>query len=409
MIRVETRGQEVVGEAGPVGGHEVVGFDGADGDDVLVRPRVAHDADGLHRQQDGESLGDPTLEPGVLQLVEEDGVGLAEHVEAGGGHLAEAADSQPGAGERMAPDQGIGQTQLDAQPADLVLEQVAQGSISSKPSSAGSPPTLWWILIVAVGPSGSPPLSMTSGYNVPWARNRAPGIDRAASRKTSMNVWPIRRRFSCGSVTPSRAFRKGSAASTTRSSASDAAPKRLGDRGPLAAAQKPRVDEDADDPRPEGPGQQRRADRRIDAAGQAANDPVGRPDPARELGQRTLDERPHRPGPGIAADPVEEVAQDQRAIGRVRHLGVELETVDRPVAVADRGDRAGRRGRQREEVAAAAWIWSPWLIQTIVSCGTSWNSGSSRSSDAALGAAELAPRRVGLDLAPIASQISCIP
>ena len=35
---------------------------------------------------------------------------------------------------------------------------------------------------------------------MPWARNSAPSILAASSAKHSMKAWPMRRRFSCGSV-----------------------------------------------------------------------------------------------------------------------------------------------------------------------------------------------------------------
>ena len=43
-----------------------------------------------------------------------------------GGDLAQAADGQAGAGERVPPDQRVGQAELEAEAADLVLEQVAE-------------------------------------------------------------------------------------------------------------------------------------------------------------------------------------------------------------------------------------------------------------------------------------------
>ena len=64
--------------------------------------------------------------PGGLELVEEDRVGLAEDLEPRRGHLAQAADGQAGAGERVPPDERVGQAELQAEPADLVLEQVAE-------------------------------------------------------------------------------------------------------------------------------------------------------------------------------------------------------------------------------------------------------------------------------------------
>ena len=93
-------------------------------------------------------------------------------------------------------------------------------------------------------------------------------------------------------------------------------------------------------------------------------------DPTLDLGERPLDERPHRPGSGDSADAVEEVAEDQRAVGRVGDFGMKLEPVERQlacrtaaigqVAVVASGTKSG----------PASWTWSPWLIQTVVSCGT---------------------------------------
>jgi len=42
-------GHNLVGEVDPVGGHEVGGLDGPEGDDVFVAAVIAHDADGADR------------------------------------------------------------------------------------------------------------------------------------------------------------------------------------------------------------------------------------------------------------------------------------------------------------------------------------------------------------------------
>ena len=52
--------QKIVGDAGPVGGHEVVGGDGADGQEVVVGAVVAHDAYGADT---GQNAG-PSRPPG---------------------------------------------------------------------------------------------------------------------------------------------------------------------------------------------------------------------------------------------------------------------------------------------------------------------------------------------------------
>ena len=92
--------------------------------------------------------------------------------------------------------------------------------------------------------------------------------------KHSMNAWPMRRRFSCGSVTPASAVRNWSSAFTTcrsvlkcfvNSSMTDCC---------FVLAQQAVVDQDARELRADRLVQQRRDDRRIDAARQAADHAV---------------------------------------------------------------------------------------------------------------------------------------
>ena len=114
------------GQLGPVGGHPVVARDRPDGDDVRVGPAVAHDADRADRGQDRERLPQAAVQAGRLDLVDHDPVGLAERVEPLGRHLADDPDRQARARERLAQDHRLGQPELGADRADLVLEQVAQ-------------------------------------------------------------------------------------------------------------------------------------------------------------------------------------------------------------------------------------------------------------------------------------------
>ena len=76
--------------------------------------------------------------------------------------------------------------------------------------SSGSPPTLWCDLIVALSP---PPLSIQSGAMVPCTRFSAPYL-LASLSKTRMNFSPIILRFFSGSMTPFRASKYSSLAST---------------------------------------------------------------------------------------------------------------------------------------------------------------------------------------------------
>ena len=81
MMRVAHAAQHVVREREEVGRHAVGGGDGAQRADVVVGARVAHHADGAHGQQHGERLPDLVVEAGLADLVEVDGVGLAQDVE----------------------------------------------------------------------------------------------------------------------------------------------------------------------------------------------------------------------------------------------------------------------------------------------------------------------------------------
>ena len=87
------------------------------------------------------------------------------------------------------------------------LNNSRNGSTSFKFIFSGSPPTLWWVLMVAEGPLNDID-SMTSGYNVPCARKETPSTFFASFSKISINVFPIILRFCSGSITPRSRSRK---------------------------------------------------------------------------------------------------------------------------------------------------------------------------------------------------------
>ena len=64
--------------------------------------------------------------PASGELLAGDRVGGAQHLEALGGDLADDADAEAGAGERLAPDDALGHAELEADLAHLVLEQRPQ-------------------------------------------------------------------------------------------------------------------------------------------------------------------------------------------------------------------------------------------------------------------------------------------
>ena len=124
---VRDGGQDVVGDAGPVGGHEVVGGDCADGQEVVIGAVVAHDAHGADAGEDAEELGHLALIAVLRHLIPEHPVGLLEDFHLLGGDLTDDAHAQTGTREGLPPDQLMGNAQLLAYPADLILEEAAQG------------------------------------------------------------------------------------------------------------------------------------------------------------------------------------------------------------------------------------------------------------------------------------------
>lgn len=91
-------GEEAVRQLCPVSGHEVLGFDGTQGDDVLVGAPVAHDPHRLHWQEDGEGLAGLLVPARGAQLVDEYGVGAAQQVGKLGPDFAEDAHPEAGPG-----------------------------------------------------------------------------------------------------------------------------------------------------------------------------------------------------------------------------------------------------------------------------------------------------------------------
>ncbi len=118
--------QQVVGQARPVGGHRILRGDRADDDRVRVRPLVALHAHGADPGQHREALPQVAVQPGAADLFLEDRVRLAQDLEPLVRDLADDPDGEAGAGERLPPDHSLGEPELGADTAHLVLEEQAQ-------------------------------------------------------------------------------------------------------------------------------------------------------------------------------------------------------------------------------------------------------------------------------------------
>ena len=155
---------------------------------------------------------------------------------------------------------------------------------------------------------------------------------------------------------PARALRKRSRGIDDVQIGLEMIAERRAHRFGFALAQQAVVDEDARHLRADRLQQQRRRHRRIDAAGQAADDAMVA-DALAQLGHGLFDERADLPDARAAADVVEEVAQDLAAVRRVADFGMKLQA-DRSagvrcrtaatgqVSVAASGDEIAARGRR---------------------------------------------------------------
>ena len=138
-------------------------------------------------------------------LFVDDGVGLAQHVEALVRDLAEAAHGQArargtdGARARRAACRAPRPTRRTSS-----LKSSRSGSMSLSFMRSGRPPTLWWLLITALGPLHADALDHVRVERALHQVFRVFDVGWRASSNTSMNSLPMILRFFSGSVTPAR-------------------------------------------------------------------------------------------------------------------------------------------------------------------------------------------------------------
>ena len=215
--------------------------------------------------------------------------------------------------------------------------------------SSGSPPTLWWDLILA---ASRVPDSMTSGYSVPCTRNRATPPFPWAELLGRLLEHPDEG-LADGLALLLRVGDAGQHGQETVGRLHvdevdvELAEERLLHLLGLPGPQEAGVDEDAGELVADRLVDQGGGHRRVDPAGQAADH-----GPVADLGldgvDRLLDDRHPGPGGPGAAHVVEEGLEDLHAPGGVDHLGVELHAVDAPLGVLERRHRRRRRGGDLE-------------------------------------------------------------
>ncbi len=118
--------QDIPRERRALGGHEVARENGSERDGMVVRPAVSHDADASHIRERGEVLAEGLVDAGLGDLFAIDGIGLLDDLDLLRRDLADDADAEAGARERLAIDEMLGDAKLAASLSHLILEQETQ-------------------------------------------------------------------------------------------------------------------------------------------------------------------------------------------------------------------------------------------------------------------------------------------
>ena len=119
--------QELAIEGVPICSHEIRRLHRPECNNLVMHPLITHNTHRLDRQQRRKRLADVPVQPGLLDLFDENVVGLARNADLLARNLAKDADRDTRTGEGVAPDKLLVDAKLDAQGADFVFEELAQG------------------------------------------------------------------------------------------------------------------------------------------------------------------------------------------------------------------------------------------------------------------------------------------
>ena len=174
------------------------------------------------------------------------------------------------------------------------LNSIRSGSISSKPHVLRQAADV--VVRLDLRAAGARcPLSMTSGYSVPWTRNSTlPSLRRPRPRRPRMNSSPMILRLRSGSVDPGQSASRNRSAASTSTSGAEVLAKRLATCSASPVAQQAVVHEDAGQLVADRPVKQRGGDRPSRRRRRARRS-TARPDLLADARDRLGDERPRRP------------------------------------------------------------------------------------------------------------------
>ena len=243
--------------------------------------------------------------------------------------------ARPGPGERLAPDEALGQAELGADGAHLVLEERPQRLDELELQVLGQPAD------VVVGldrrrPGAAAGLDhvgvQRALHEEAHASSPSAAVSLAASSSnTLMNSAPIALRLASGSVDAVELVEEALLGVDRHERHLERVAERAHHLLALVLAHQPVVDEHARELLADRAVHEQRGDRGVDAAGEPADDRAVA-DLRADAADLFLDDRGRRPGALAAADLGQEAREDLLAVGRVDDLGVELDAVDRRAA-----------------------------------------------------------------------------
>ena len=182
---------------------------------------------------------------------------------------------------------------------------------------------------------------------MPCTRYRGFSSLAASSSNTRMNSVPMILRLASGSVTPFRRSRKRSSRVHGHQRHLERVAEGLHHLLALVLAHQPVVHEHAGELVADRAVHEQRGHRGVDPAGQPA-DHLAVAHLLADAADLLLGHGRGVPAHVAAADVLEEAGEDLRAVGRVHHLGVELDPVEAALGVLEGRDRrlGGRRQRR---------------------------------------------------------------
>ena len=320
---------------------------------MAVGTTVALDADGPDvGEQHYRHLPDVAVQAGVLQLLAGDRVGAAQDGQAVLGDRSDDPDGQAGARERLAPHHRLGQAELSADRADLVLEQCAQRLDQLELQVVGQATD------VVVGLDVRRPLTAAGLHHVGVQRPLGQELDRLVG--VDLTGGHLERPDELPADDLALGLRVDDPVELAEEHLGDVLHHQayIGGRDEilldllgLALTEQAVVDEDAHQLVADRAVQQGGRDGRVDAAGQPAQHALVADDRT-DLRDRVIDDVRRGPVRRATGDLVEEVLQDLLAVLGVHNLGVPLDAGQLALDVLERRNRGTCRTGQRGEAGS---------------------------------------------------------